>query len=84
MEIELIRTSATAKLANRMFKLCSFNPLFIFAANITKMFRRMATGQTMIVVAAAILIVAVSLKTQTNTGSTGQKKKKKKRGKHLT
>lgn len=68
-----VRTSAMAKLANRMFELCSFSSLFVFTANITKTFRRTITGQRMMVIAAAILNRVLSLKTQICIGLTGQK-----------
>ena len=73
MEMIPVSTSARAKLANRMFELCSFNSLFVFAANTTKMFRRTTTGQRMIVIAAVTLNMVLSLKTQICIGLTGQK-----------
>ena len=63
-------------LANRMFELMFFNSPLLLTAMITKMFRRMVTGQMMIVADAVILNKVMSLKThvciggQNNSGGT--------------
>ena len=76
METAPTKTPATAMLANRMFELMFFKSPLLLTAMITKMFRRMVTGQIMIVTAAVILNKVVSLKThvciggQNNSGGT--------------
>ena len=57
------RTSAKAMLVNRMFEVFFCSVLLFFNAKITKMFRRMVTGQMMVVAIAVILNTVVSLKT---------------------
>jgi len=62
------KTPATAMLANKMFVLMFCKSLLLFTAMITKMFRRIVTGQMMIVVAVVILNKVVSLKTHVCIG----------------
>lgn len=66
------KQSATAMLANRTLEFFPSSLLF-FTATITKMFKRMVTGQATHVVAMAIWNVVVSLKVHMKMGSLGQK-----------
>ena len=68
METAPTKTPATAMLANRMFELFFCKSLLLLTAMITKMFRRMVTGQMMLVAAAVILNKVVSLKTHVCIG----------------
>ena len=63
--------SATAMLANKMFEFVCNSPLFDTAL-ITRMFRKMVTGQAMPVMMEALGNVVESLKIHVNTGWYGQ------------
>lgn len=63
--------SATAMLANKMFEFVCNSPLFDTAL-ITRMFRKMVTGQAMPVMMEALRNVVESLKIHVNTGWYGQ------------
>lgn len=68
METAPTKTLATAMLAIRMLELFFRKSLLFFTDKITKMLRRMVTGQMTIVVAAVILNKVVSLITHTCIG----------------